>query len=163
MGIILKNARLDLVNFFGVLLGENLMAGDVVCLYGELGAGKTTLTQAIAKGLLVAADCYVTSPSFAIMHEYPGRLPIYHFDFYRLENEIEVEDLGFAEYFYGKGVCVIEWPEKAAELLPEHALRFRLDGSGQDCRNILYTTKAGFPEHLKKVESWAMGQSLLQQ
>lgn len=102
----------------GNLLGSHAAPGDVVCLEGDLGAGKTALSQAIARGLLVPDDCYVTSPSFAIMHEYLGRLPMYHMDFYRLQDAGEVEDLGFEEYFYLHGLTVIEWSNRALEILP---------------------------------------------
>jgi len=110
---------------FGQALGGEAQPGDVLCLDGDLGAGKTTLTQAIARGLDVPADCYVTSPSFAIMHEYPGRLPMYHMDFYRLGDSSEVEELGFEEYFYLSGLTVIEWSRRAEEILP--ASRLHLD------------------------------------
>ena len=94
---------------FGILLGMAASPGDVICLDGDLGAGKTTLTQGIAKGLEVPEGCYVTSPSFAILHEYSGRIPLYHMDFYRLTGSAEIEDLGFEEYFYMSGLTVIEW------------------------------------------------------
>ena len=84
----------------GRLLGAAAEAGDVLCLDGDLGAGKTTLTQAIARGLEVPAACYVTSPSFAVFQEYPGRLPLYHMDFYRLRGEDDVLDLGLEEYLW---------------------------------------------------------------
>ena len=104
------------------LLADRAAPGDVICLSGDLGAGKTALTQEIAKGLDVPSSCYVTSPSFSILQEYPGRMPLYHFDFYRLSDEIEVEDLGFEEYFYLSGLCVIEWSERAGSLIPESRL-----------------------------------------
>ncbi|MDR3630733.1 MAG: tRNA (adenosine(37)-N6)-threonylcarbamoyltransferase complex ATPase subunit type 1 TsaE [Desulfocapsaceae bacterium] len=107
---------------FGRALGRIASPGDVICLDGELGAGKTTITQAIAKGLEVPEACYVTSPSFSILHEYPGRIPLYHMDFYRLTDCAEVEDLGFEEYFYMSGLTVIEWSQKAAALLPAERL-----------------------------------------
>lgn len=103
----------------GKLLGRQAAPGDIICLDGDLGAGKTALSQAIGRGLLVPDDCYVTSPSFAIMHEYPGRLPMYHMDFYRLQDAGEVEDLGFEEYFYLNGLSVIEWSNRALEILPD--------------------------------------------
>ncbi len=111
---------------FGRILGELAQPGDVICLEGDLGAGKTTLTQAVADGLGVAAESYVTSPSFAILHEYMGRLPLYHFDFYRLGDSVEVEEQGFADYFFMEGLCVIEWPALARDLLPLLHLRIRL-------------------------------------
>ncbi len=96
--------------------------GDVICLDGDLGAGKTALTQQIAKGLGVPDSCYVTSPSFSILHEYPGRIPLYHMDFYRLADETEVEDLGFEEFFYFSGLTVIEWSVRAETLIPSSRL-----------------------------------------
>lgn len=94
----------------GVILGGLLAPGDVVLLYGELGAGKTAFAQGIGRGLGVAAT--VNSPTFTILKEYMGRLPLYHFDLYRIEDAGELESLGFADYFAGDGVSVIEWAER---------------------------------------------------
>jgi tRNA threonylcarbamoyladenosine biosynthesis protein TsaE len=94
----------------GALLGRLLARGDVVLLHGELGAGKTAFTQGIGRGLGVAA--VVNSPTFTILKEYAGRLPLYHFDLYRIEDSGELEALGFADYFAGDGVSVIEWAER---------------------------------------------------
>ncbi len=120
----------------GKRLGELAQPGDVICLDGDLGAGKTTLTQAIASGLEVPASCYVTSPSFAILHEYMGRIPLYHMDFYRLHDSSEVAELGFEEYFYLSGLTVIEWSERGRELLPEECLQLRLESTGDDSRLV---------------------------
>ncbi len=147
VNIVLKS--LSATESFGDLLGKNVRAGDVICLDGDLGAGKTTLTQAIAKGLQVPEHCYVTSPSFAIMHDYPGRLPLYHMDFYRLEDAGEVEDLGFDEYFYGSGVTVIEWSQRAVEILPVERLSLYIDLIDQDLRNVNIT----FTDNYKRFES----------
>ncbi len=106
----------------GRLFGRLAAPGDVICLEGDLGAGKTALAQAIARGLEVPDDCYVTSPSFALVHEYQGRLPMYHMDFYRLQDGTEAEDLGFAEYLFLGGLSVIEWSSRAQEILPEERL-----------------------------------------
>lgn len=124
---------------FGTKLGSIAQPGDVICLNGELGAGKTSLTQAIAQGLEVPASCYVTSPSFAILQEYPGRIPLYHMDFYRLKDSLDVENLGFEEYFYLSGLTVIEWSDKATDLLPETRLALNLQIVQQDKR-IIYCT-----------------------
>ena len=110
----------------GRLLGSLAAPGDVICLEGDLGAGKTALAQAIARGLEVPDDCYVTSPSFALVHEYLGRLPMYHMDFYRLQDGAEAEDLGFAEYFFLSGLSVIEWSSRAQEILPEERVILHL-------------------------------------
>jgi len=121
---------------FGIALGAAAGPGDVICLDGDLGAGKTTLSQSIAKGVGVPADCYVTSPSFAIFHEYPGRIPMYHMDFYRLGDAAEVQDLGFEEYFYLSGVAVIEWARRAEDILPEERLHIILEVSGDESRKV---------------------------
>ncbi len=100
----------------GSYLGELARKADVFHLTGELGTGKTCLVQGIARGLDVKE--YAFSPSFVILREYHGRLPLYHIDFYRLDHIEEIADLGLEEYFYGDGVCVIEWAEKGLQVLP---------------------------------------------
>ena len=105
---------------FGIKLGKLLEPGDIVCLNGELGAGKTTMTKSIGIGLGV--EEYITSPTFTLINQYRGRMPVYHFDVYRLENVEELYDLGFDEYFFGNGVCIIEWAEKIERMLPEDRL-----------------------------------------
>jgi tRNA threonylcarbamoyladenosine biosynthesis protein TsaE len=106
---------------FGTRLGKIARPGDVILLVGKLGAGKTCLTQGIAWGLGIKE--YAASPSFVLVRELKGRLPLYHLDFYRLENLAEIAELGLDEYFYGRGVSVVEWAEKALSLLPsEHLL-----------------------------------------
>lgn len=103
---------------FAEKLGALLEAGDVLTLEGDLGAGKTTFTKGLAKGLEIKRT--VNSPTFTIMKEYQGRLPLYHMDVYRVEDEFE--DLGFDEYFNGDGVCVIEWAHLIADQLPDERL-----------------------------------------
>ncbi|MTI53457.1 tRNA (adenosine(37)-N6)-threonylcarbamoyltransferase complex ATPase subunit type 1 TsaE [Geosporobacter ferrireducens] len=114
----------------GYKLGTLLQKGDVVCLTGDLGAGKTTMTQAIARGLGVKED--VTSPTFALIHEYNGRMPVYHFDVYRIRNIEELEDLGYEEYFYGQGVCIIEWASQIREVIPKEHLWIHIQ-QGVEC------------------------------
>lgn len=124
---ITKNIKLDSLEItekFGEKLGSLLQAGDVICLNGELGAGKTTLTKNIAKGMGI--EDYVTSPTFSIINEYYGKLNLYHFDTYRLEDVEEVSYLGFDEYFYGDGVCVIEWADRIEAFLPEEYLEINI-------------------------------------
>ena len=114
-------ASLEDTERFGRLIAKNAKPGTVIALSGDLGAGKTTLTQAIAKELGVSEP--VTSPTFTLIQEYTdGRLPLYHFDVYRLESEEELADIGCEEYFYGKGVSVVEWADKAGSLIPEDAV-----------------------------------------
>lgn len=101
----------------GKKLAERAVSGDIYCLSGDLGAGKTAFAQGFAKGLGVTED--VTSPTFTILCVYEsGRLPLYHFDVYRFEDAFELEDIGGDEYLYGDGVCLIEWSEKIKEYLP---------------------------------------------
>lgn len=111
----------------GRRLGRGLRAGMVVALEGPLGAGKTTLVQAIARGLDVPESEYVRSPSFAIVHEYKGRERVYHLDLYRLRDAGEVDRLGWHEYVGEVGVALIEWAERAPELLAAGGLRIRID------------------------------------
>jgi len=131
----------------GTRLGELAQPGDNFLLVGGLGAGKTCLTQGIAWGLDI--EEYAASPSFVVVRELKGRLPLYHIDLYRLENLEEIAELGLDDYLYGKGVCVVEWAEKGLSLLPpEHLLieigyladterRLKLKPRGQRYRNIV--------------------------
>ncbi|MBL4902307.1 MAG: tRNA (adenosine(37)-N6)-threonylcarbamoyltransferase complex ATPase subunit type 1 TsaE [Desulfocapsa sp.] len=132
--IILEN--LEETSSFGRYLAYLALPGDVICLSGDLGAGKTTLTQEVAKGLEVPDSCYVTSPTFSILQEYPGRMPLYHMDFYRLSDETEVEDLGFEEFFYLSGLTVIEWSERAGSLIPDFRLLLKLTIENDLARKI---------------------------
>lgn len=118
---------------FGLFLGENLRPGDVVCLNGDLGAGKTTLTKSIAKGLGI--DDYVTSPTFTIVNEYYGKIDLYHIDTYRLDDMVDVDYLGFDEYFYSDGVTIVEWAEKIRDALPEEYMEINIK-SHDDKRDL---------------------------
>jgi tRNA threonylcarbamoyladenosine biosynthesis protein TsaE len=107
-------------------LAAALHPGDTVLLQGELGAGKTTLAQYLARSLGVGEDQYVASPSFALLHEYHGRLPLYHMDLYRLGDEEDVEAAGLADYLEERGVCLIEWPNRLGSLTPADRLEIRI-------------------------------------
>lgn len=117
-------------------LGSLLMAGDVVALVGDLGAGKTALVQGIARGLEVPESSYVRSPSFVILNIHSGRCSLYHLDLYRIHSPAEMEDIGYREIFYGEGVTVIEWADRIEDLLPEEHLRIRLDFQNEAARLI---------------------------
>lgn len=105
---------------FGKKLAEALKPGDVIALAGDLGTGKTTLTKYIAKGLGI--DEMITSPTFTIVQEYhDGRLPLYHFDVYRICDIEEMYELGYEEYFFGEGVSIVEWADMIEEIIPEDA------------------------------------------
>jgi tRNA threonylcarbamoyladenosine biosynthesis protein TsaE len=109
----------------GEKLGKLAQPGDIYLLTGQLGAGKTCLTQGIAWGLGIKE--YALSPSFVIMRELYGRLPLFHVDLYRLDKTQEIADLGLDDYLYGRGVCVIEWAEKGMSLLPPEHLLINID------------------------------------
>jgi tRNA threonylcarbamoyladenosine biosynthesis protein TsaE len=106
----------------GVLLGQHLANRSVVALTGELGSGKTCLAQGIARGLGVPEDFYVTSPSYALVNEYQGRLRLFHVDLYRVQDKAELEDIGLEEIIGADGVTVIEWADKLVGLLPDERL-----------------------------------------
>lgn len=112
---------------FGHGLGELLFPGAVVALVGPMGAGKTHLTRAVAEGLGVANPAVVNSPTFVLIQEYPARLPIYHFDAYRLSGPREFVELGVDEYFRGDGVCLVEWADKVEVTLPADHLRIQIE------------------------------------
>jgi tRNA threonylcarbamoyladenosine biosynthesis protein TsaE len=111
---------------FGRRLGELLFPGAVIALVGQLGAGKTHLTRAIAEGLGVKNAAAVNSPTFVLIQEYPARLPIYHFDAYRLSGPREFAELGVDEYFRGNGVSIVEWADKVGSTLPVEHLRIEI-------------------------------------
>jgi tRNA threonylcarbamoyladenosine biosynthesis protein TsaE len=114
-------------------LAAHLQAGDLILLQGGLGAGKTTFVQGLAQGLGVREP--VTSPTFTLIHHYSGgRLPLFHFDLYRLEGEQEIADLGFEEYLEQRGVIVVEWAERLGSLTPSEYLRVNITRSGENAR-----------------------------
>lgn len=126
---------------FGKRLGNVLKKGDIVCLNGDLGAGKTTLTKSIGIGLGVSE--YITSPTFALINEYDGRLKVYHFDVYRLENIDELDDLGFDEYFFGDGVCIIEWAEKIEGMLPKEIIVLNIEKGEESDKRVVSIAGSG--------------------
>jgi len=122
---------------FANTLGKNAASGAVYALLGDLGAGKTVFAKGFAAGLGVTED--VTSPTFSIINEYKGELPLYHFDVYRICSEAEMEDTGCEDYFYGKGVCLVEWAELIPNLLPEGTRFVRIEKDlalGEEYRRI---------------------------
>ena len=121
----------------GERLAQELEPQSVVALIGDLGSGKTCLTQGICAGLKV--DDYVTSPSFTLINEYQGRVPVYHFDLFRIDDPTEMLDLGCDEYLYGDGVCIIEWAEKMGPLLPPGRIEIRIERIGETKRQIHIT------------------------
>ena len=108
----------------GYRLGKLLTPGSVICLIGDLGAGKTTMTQSLAKA--IGVDDYITSPTFTIVNEYEGNMPLYHFDVYRIGSSEEMYDIGYDEYINSDGVCIIEWANLIEDILPEEYLHIEL-------------------------------------
>lgn len=122
----------------GRKIGEHLEPGDILALWGDLGAGKTLLTRGIARGLGIPPEIPITSPTFTFMNEYEGRLHLYHLDLYRLGDPDELETLPWREAFYGKGVAVIEWPERLGPFLPDKRWDIRLEITGEESRLITF-------------------------
>ena len=128
---------------FGRRLAEQLRPGDVLLFYGNLGAGKSEMTRGIAEGLGVSGP--VTSPSFTIMNVYDdGRIPLYHFDWYRLESVEELYEMGMDEYLGGDGVAVVEWPTQCPEAIPDTHLAVTLKPVGESDREITLTPMGDF-------------------
>lgn len=123
---------------FAKKIGQNLKRGDALCLDGDLGVGKTVFTKGVAAGLGIKDD--VSSPTFTLIQEYyGGRLPLYHFDVYRIDGLWDMDDLGYEEYFYGEGVCLVEWGSMIKELFPENTIYVRIEKDlekGFDYRKI---------------------------
>ncbi len=117
---------------------RDIKEGDIICLSGDLGAGKTHFVRGFVKGFGLPADV-VSSPTFAIINEYDGEVPIYHFDCYRLEHVSEALEIGSEEYFYGNGVSIIEWPEKIREILPDYTIDIRILVTGKEEREIIFS------------------------
>ncbi len=122
---------------FGRRLAGLLFPGAVVGLIGPLGAGKTHLVRAVAEGLGIRDARAVSSPTFVLIQEYDARLPVYHFDAYRLRSEGEFFDLGAHEYFEGGGVCLVEWADRVPGALPPERLTVRLDVTGEASRRAV--------------------------
>ena len=151
----------------GARLGELLQGGELILLDGQLGTGKTTFTQGLAQGLGITE--VVNSPTFTLLKEYSGQLlpfpegrpnspqrvgpPLYHFDLYRLDNPEEILDLGFEDYFYGTGVCVVEWADKADAFWPNEHVRIRMKLMSETKRGLLFTaTSVRYSELLRQFQ-----------
>ncbi|GFI61068.1 tRNA threonylcarbamoyladenosine biosynthesis protein TsaE [Clostridiales bacterium] len=110
---------------FGYEIGKKAKSGEIYCLSGDLGAGKTVFTKGFARGLGI--EEHITSPTFTLINEYYGRLPLYHFDVYRVADSEEMEYVGCDEYFFGDGVCLIEWAELISDIIPPNAKWIKID------------------------------------
>lgn len=139
----------------GKKLGKLTKPGDLLAFYGELGAGKTCFIQGISQGLKVKD--YVTSPSFTIINEYKGKIPIFHFDLFRLNHAEEILELNYMEYFYGEGLTVIEWAEKIEAFLPQEHLKIDIKFKDHSQRIISLISQGDrfnrFLKELSKIEN----------
>jgi len=130
----IKIRNLENTKLIGKLIAKNLTKGTVICLDGDLGAGKTTLTQFIAKEFGI--DEYITSPTFTIIKEYEGTLPLYHMDVYRIDSEDDMYDLGYEDYIYSEGVCIIEWSKKISNILPTNRINIYIERTDNENTRI---------------------------
>ncbi len=139
-----KNTKIEIISVsaqqtreLAHFIGEKLREGDVLALSGELGSGKTCFTGGLARGLGVDEKYQITSPTFTLINEYPGRCKLYHFDVYRLNSYSEFEDLGYEEYFCGEGIVVIEWAEKIVQVLPANTFFISFEYLDENKRRIV--------------------------
>ena len=122
----------------GEKLAGQLKPGSIVALTGDLGAGKTYLTKGIVKGMGLKAS--VTSTTFVLMNIYPGKIPVFHYDCYRLKDETDMEKLGYEEYFYGNGITVVEWADRVKGIIPKTAIKINFKIGKNNVRNIKIIT-----------------------
>lgn len=116
---------------------QKVSAGDIICLQGELGSGKTHFVKGFVKAFSIDSDD-VRSPTYTLINEYLSDPPIYHFDCYRIEDPIEAIEFGAEDYFYGNGVCVIEWPERIQSILPDAIQTIMFETTGKNSRTIIF-------------------------
>jgi tRNA threonylcarbamoyladenosine biosynthesis protein TsaE len=135
----------------GRALAQSLRAGCVVGISGELGAGKTQFVKGIAAGLQIDPES-VTSPTFTLINEYEGALPLFHFDFYRLETPAALDEIGAEEYFWGEGICVVEWADMFPESLPKRRVDVRIVAVDETKREIEVLVRENAPIDLEKLE-----------
>ena len=134
--LVIVTSSADETREAGERLGRLLRPGDAVALAGELGTGKTVFVQGLARGVGIAAGVLVTSPTFVILHEYPGRTPLYHFDFYRLREEREARELGVEDYLEGDGVAAAEWGDKFPGLFGARTVWVEFTSTGENSRRL---------------------------
>ena len=150
---VIKSYSEDETVSWGKILGWLLKAGDIVGLIGDLGAGKTYFVKGVADGLGIPEDQYVASPTFTLINEYRGRVTLYHFDLYRIQNEKEIEGLGYEEYLFGNGLVIIEWAEKMLRFLPEEHLLVEIERVNDKTRNFIFTGRGRwYSEIVKDIE-----------
>lgn len=121
---------------FARAIGEKLKEGDILALSGELGSGKTCFTGGLARGLGVSENYRITSPTFTLVNEYPARHRLFHFDVYRLNDYSDLDDIGYDEFISGRGVVVIEWAEKIADMIPDTSIFIKFEYVDENKRKI---------------------------
>ncbi|KUK10480.1 MAG: hypothetical protein XD50_1232 [Clostridia bacterium 41_269] len=146
LSFIIKDA--EAMKKLGEILGSLLNEGNIVCLSGELGAGKTVLAGGIAKGLGVKE--HVTSPTFTLIKEYKGKFPLYHVDVYRLDDPAEIFELGLDEYLYGQGVTVIEWADRIKEYLIADYMNIKIEKLGDEKRMVKISSNSSNYTHITR-------------
>jgi tRNA threonylcarbamoyladenosine biosynthesis protein TsaE len=137
----------------GKQLGALVQSGDIICLIGDLGTGKTHITKGIAEGLMV--EDYITSPTFTIVNEYEGRLKLHHFDVYRVNDPDEIEAIGFDEYIFSDAVSIIEWANYIEELIPREHIRInicKLPQLGESFRKIVIEANGSRYDYIKEIK-----------
>ena len=139
---------------FASRMATYLKNGDVIALFGELGSGKTCFTQGVCKGLGVSEP--VTSPTFTLINEYSNSRMIYHFDFYRIGSEDEIYGLGYEEYFYGDGICLIEWADRVRNFLPANRIEIYLDNMFEQGKEYSRTIKINILGNELEKRNWAV-------
>jgi tRNA threonylcarbamoyladenosine biosynthesis protein TsaE len=140
----------------GRILGELLVPGDFIALVGDLGAGKTQFVKGVAQGLVISADEPVCSPSYTILNIHQGRIPLYHFDLYRLNDDSQVRDLGFDEYFEGNGVSVVEWADRMGDQIPHDNLSVVFTVEGPERRRLCFKPNGERSNELLRLLSAAL-------
>ncbi|MCC5925799.1 MAG: tRNA (adenosine(37)-N6)-threonylcarbamoyltransferase complex ATPase subunit type 1 TsaE [Bacteroidetes bacterium] len=126
-------------HMFGLTLAAHAEPGDIICLHGDLGAGKTAFVKGFAEGMGVNPD-KVNSPTFTLIHEYrEGSIPLFHFDAYRIKNIQEALEIGTEDYLYDDGICLIEWPDKMGSLIPKEAIHIYIEKAGPEIRTFRVT------------------------
>ncbi|MGA8179282.1 MAG: tRNA (adenosine(37)-N6)-threonylcarbamoyltransferase complex ATPase subunit type 1 TsaE [Desulfobacterales bacterium] len=143
----------------GKTIGAALTAGTILALYGDLGSGKTSFVQGLARGLNVPDEYYITSPSYTLINEYPGRLPLFHIDLYRITNSVDIEDIGLYEILDDDAVMAIEWADRMAKDTPQNHLRVRFEIIDDKTRKISI-----IPQGVQAIEDfrkWNLGEEMM--
>jgi tRNA threonylcarbamoyladenosine biosynthesis protein TsaE len=150
----ITSESVDETQKLGKIIGSAVSAGTVLALTGDLGSGKTSFVQGLAEGLEVPDDYYITSPSYTIINEYPGRFFLFHVDLYRITDPVDIEDIGLYEIFDGNAVVAVEWADKIEQKLLPDSITIHFEITGDNTRNIfIYANKLNYIYLLKKLKT----------